>query len=491
MNSTAFLQAVLREDYLAFLQKVFHELCPGDEFRYGWHLGAIAWQLERISAGDERRLIITMPPRHLKSIAVSIAWVAYHLGSHPQTRFICLSYNTELAAKFSRDCRQVMESDWYRSLFPNTVLCRATEMELETTAGGGRLATSVGGTLTGRGADIIIIDDPMKADAATSQAERKAVLDWTTSTLFSRLNNKQAGAIIVVMQRLHEDDLAGHLLASAGWEHLNLPAIAEAEQLVPVEPGRVHRRQQGDALHPEREPIETLTQIRRELGSYVFSAQYQQAPVPAGGTLIQRSWLRHQQTPPLKRSGAQVVQSWDTASKDGALNDYSVCVTALVDANDIYVLDVFRRQLNFPDLLRQVQLQAERHSADVLLVEDAASGQQLIQMLLNSPIRGLPRPIARKPENDKVTRMSAGCALIEAGGLVLPVDAPWLDDFERELLGFPNGKNDDQVDALSQLISWVRDRPAIVRCVPWISDPDEDFSDQEQQENARSRHVSG
>ena len=178
-----------------------------------------------------------------------------------------------------------------------------------------------------------------------------------------------------------------------------------------------------------------------------------------------------------------VVQSWDTASKEGALNDYSVCVTAVVDGNDIYVLDVFRRQLNFPDLLRQVQMQAERHSADLLLVEDAASGQQLIQMLLNSPVPGLPRPIARKPENDKITRMCAGCALIEAGGLVLPFDAPWLADFERELLAVPNGKHDDQVDALSQLISWVRDRPAIVRCMPWITDPDEDFPEYEQQEH--------
>ena len=481
MNSIAYLQAVLRGDYLAFLQKAFHELCPADEFQPGWHLNAIGWQLERISAGDTRRLIITMPPRHLKSIAVSIAWVAYTLGKHPETRFICLSYNTELSAKFSRDFRQVMQSDWYQWLFPNTVLCRSTEMELETTAGGGRFATSVGGTLTGRGADIIIIDDPMKADAATSEVERRSVLDWTTSTLFSRLNDKQRGAIVVVMQRLHEEDLAGHLLASGSWEHLSLPAIAEEEQLVPIGPGRIHHRQPDDALHPEREPLETLTQLRRELGPYVFSAQYQQAPVPAGGTLIQRSWLRRQETPPARRSGDLVVQSWDTASKDGALNDYSVCVTALVRENHIYVLDVFRRQLNFPDLLRQVQMQAERHSPDLLLVEDAASGQQLIQVLLNSPIPGVPLPIACKPVSDKLTRMSAGCAIIEAGGLVLPVDGPWLAEFERELLGFPNGKRDDQVDALSQLISWFRDRPTIVRCMPWISDPDEDFPEYEQE----------
>jgi len=281
MNCLTDLHVVLRKDYLAFLQRVFQQLCPGDQFVSGWHLEAIAWQLERIAAGDGHRLVITMPPRHLKSIAVSIAWVAYRLGTHPETRFICLSYNSELAAKFSRDCRDVMQSPWYRALFPKTVLCRSTEMELETTAGGGRFATSVGGTLTGRGADVIIIDDPMKADAAMSSAERKAVLEWTTSTLFSRLNDKRTGAIIVVMQRLHEEDLAGHFLVSGNWEHLNLPAIAEEEQVVPLGPDRFHHRQKDDALHPEREPLETtLLELTRDLAE-MFKRRVSDAPLRA------------------------------------------------------------------------------------------------------------------------------------------------------------------------------------------------------------------
>jgi predicted phage terminase large subunit-like protein len=466
------VEALLRSDFPSFLRKTFGELSPGDSFRFGWHLNAIGFQLERISHGHSRRLIVTMPPRHLKSITISVAWVAWQLGQTPEKRFICLSYNNELAAKLARDCRQVMQSDWYKEVFPGTVLSRATETELETTLGGGRFATSVGGTLTGRGADVIIIDDPIKADDAMSEAIRKQAIEWTTSTLFSRLNDKRTGAIILVMQRLHENDLAGHFLGQGGWEHLNLPAIAEEEQVLQLGDGGVHHRKPDDVLHPEREPLETLMQIKSELGSHVFSAQYQQAPVPADGTLVKSAWLQRYDTEPKQVAGDQIVQSWDTASKDGVLNDFSVCITVRIRKDVIYVLNVHRQKLEFPELLRHVQLQAERFSPDVLLVEDAASGQQLIQTLEHSPIHGVPPPIACKPEGDKITRMSAGCAMIEAGRLVVPHEAPWLAEFEREILAFPGGKHDDQADALSQLLAWIRNRPKIRPIMPWISEED-------------------
>lgn len=470
MNSAALpapdrstIEALLRTDFLSFLRKVFEELCPGHRFYDGWHLEAIAYQLDQVFAGKRRRLITTMPPRHLKSITISVASVAWCLGKAPHMRLICVSYNNELAAKLARDCRQVMLSDWYRSAFPGVEISRATEMEIDTTAGGGRFATSIGGTLTGRGGDVIIIDDPMKADDAFSDAVRQQVRDWTTSTLFSRLNDKSTGAIILVMQRLHEDDLAGYFLERGGWEHLNLPAIAEEEQRLLLLGDRIHERRVGDILHPARESLEVLDGIRRDVGSHMFSAQYQQAPVPAGGALIKRDWLRRYQVAPKVEPGDLIVQSWDTASKGGALNDYSACVTALVRKETVYILDAHRRQLDFPDLVRTVRLLADRYSPDILLIEDAASGQQLIQVLNESDAGG-PRPIACKPESDKVTRMSACSALIESGGLVLPEEAPWLAPFEREILAFPHGKHDDQADALSQLLSWVRGRPKLLAC---------------------------
>jgi predicted phage terminase large subunit-like protein len=190
------------------------------------------------------------------------------------------------------------------------------------------------------------------------------------------------------------------------------------------------------------------------MGTSTFSAQYQQNPVPVDGLHVKRDWLRYYQTAPERVTGDQIVQSWDTASKDGVFSDYSVCVTALIRKREVYVLDVYRAKLQFPDLKRRVEELAIKWEINVLLIEDAASGQQLLQMLRREQPRGVPRPIARKPEGDKVTRFAAQSHRIEAGELILPEQATWLADLERELLGFPHLKHDDQVDALTQLLAW-------------------------------------
>jgi hypothetical protein len=227
----AFLDALLREDFVSFLNKTFVEVSGGDQFLGNWHIDAIAWELKQIQDGNNTRLIVTMPPRYLKSIAISVAWPAWMLGHKPQLRFVCVSYSKELASKHASDCRAVMQTDWYQRIFPKTRLRKGSmaEMDFGTTQGGGRLSTSVGGTLTGRGGDIIVIDDPIKPDEAHSETTRKTVLHWFSNTLLSRLNDKKTGSIVLVMQRLHEEDLAGHLLEAGGWHHLSLPAIAETD----------------------------------------------------------------------------------------------------------------------------------------------------------------------------------------------------------------------------------------------------------------------
>ncbi len=455
-DSQGVFDSILRKDFASFLAKVFAEISGGDHFLPNWHIEAIAWELEQIMRGDTTRLIVTMPPRYLKSIAISVAWPAWMLGHNPQLRFVCVSYSGDLAAKHASDCRAVIQTDWYQRIFPKTRLQRGSmaEMDFSTTQGGGRLSTSVGGTLTGRGGDIIIIDDPIKPDDAHSEATRKTVLNWYSNTAVSRLNNKKTGTIVLVMQRLHEEDLAGHLLESGDWRHLSLPAIAESDLEIAISDGRFKRFLEGDVLHPERESRAQLEQLRRSMGSATFSAQYQQSPVPAEGLHVKRSWLRYHNSDLGTLPGDQVVQSWDTASKDGVFSDYSVCITALIRKRDVYVLEVYRRKLQFPDLKRKVEALARRWESKVLLIEDAASGQQLIQVLRHEAPRGVPRPISRKPEGDKVTRFSGQSSRIEAGALLLPETAPWLADFERELLGFPNLKHDDQVDALTQLLAW-------------------------------------
>src|SRR6201993_2159685 len=214
----------------------------------------------------------TCPPRHLKSHLASVAFPSWCLGRNPSAQILCVSYAQELADKLSRDCRRVIASDWYRQLFPTRMSPqRQAVPEFETTAQGCRIATSVGGVLTGRGADIIIIDDPLKPEEALSQAQRRSANEWFDHTLYSRLNDKQTGAIILIMHRLHEDDLVGHVLAQEDWEVLSFPAIAEADESYVIDTiwgPRCFMRRCGEALHPEREPLETLEHIRRTLGEY-------------------------------------------------------------------------------------------------------------------------------------------------------------------------------------------------------------------------------
>ena len=234
MNEHAALAALLRSDLRFFVWKCFQTILPGTPYLPNWHIDAIVHQLMRVQAGDISRLLINQPPRSLKSICVSVAYVAWLLGHDPTRRIIVVSYSNEFAAELHRQFRMVIDAPWYRALFPAMRPARDSGSEFVTTAGGGRYATSVGGTLTGRGADLIIIDDPLKAEEAMSEPARKRVIDWYAGTLVSRLNDKENGPIVVVMQRLHENDLAGHLLGQGGWEHLDLPAIAVEDSVIPL-----------------------------------------------------------------------------------------------------------------------------------------------------------------------------------------------------------------------------------------------------------------
>jgi len=454
MDDRALLDALLRSDLAAFTQRCFQTVVPGQPFLPNWHIDAMAYHLACCQRGEIRRLLITLPPRNLKSICASVALPAYALGHNPSLRIVCASYSQELAAKHARDCRTVMESDWYRSLFLHTRIDprKHTEGELETTARGHRLATSVGGTLTGRGGSLIVIDDPMKPTDAMSETKRRAVSEWYDTTLAPRLDRKTEDAIVIVMQRLHVDDLVGHVLGKGeAWTHLDLPAIAEVAQEIPIGDRQRYRRAAGELLHPAREPMAALEELRAAMGSQAFSAQYQQAPVPPGGALLQRRWFRSYAQAPERKSGDRIVQSWDTASKASTRNDYSVCTTWLVQNQDYSLLDVLRCRLEYPDLRRRIAAHAEAHGAATVLIEDAGSGTHLIQDLKRE---GKLRPIAMRPEGDKIVRMEAQSAVIEAGHVLLPEEAPWLASFLTEILAFPYGRHDDQVDSLSQFLSW-------------------------------------
>src|SRR5437899_8151976 len=450
------LDVILRSDLGYFAERCFYDLNPQAAFLTNWHLEVIAAKLTAVRGGKIRRLIINLPPRHLKSLLASIAFPAWCLGHDPSAQILCVSYAQDLASKLARDCRSIMMSPWYRRIFPTRLAPhRQAVQEFITTRQGYRLATSTGGVLTGRGADLILIDDPLKPEEALSEARRRATNDWYANTLYSRLNDKRCGAIVIIMQRLHEDDLVGHVLRQEPWEVVCFPAIAEAAEVHEIETiwgPRCFARRQGDALHPEREPLDTLDRIRRTVGEYNFAGQYQQTPAPLGGGLVKAAWFKRYGEKERSESFERVVQSWDTANKATELSDFSVCTTWGVRGKNLYLLGLLRQRLEYPALKRAVREQRDRFAASVVLIEDKASGTQLIQELIADGCYGVTR---YQPTTDKIMRLHAQTAMIENGFVYIPETAPWLAEYLHEMTVFPNGKHDDQVDSTAQFLDWV------------------------------------
>jgi predicted phage terminase large subunit-like protein len=448
------LEAILRQDLASFTAKVFHTVNPTARYLDNWHVQLICEYLAACSRGEIKRLIINLPPRSLKSISVSVAWPAWMMGHAPSRRIMTASYSRDISIRHALDFRLVTASPWYGWLFPGFAAAadQNEKHKLQTTSRGHRIATSVGGAATGEGADVLIVDDPHNPRQALSATMRESALDWFDQTFSSRLDDKKNGVMVVVMQRLHERDLTGHLLAKGGWEHLCLPAEAERRTVIDFGAVKLTRRP-GALLHAAREGPLEIARAKRELGAYAYAAQYQQRPAPLRGGIVDLAWFKRYGAAPA--APLRIVQSWDTAFKGGALNDPSVCGTWAETETGFYLLHVARRRLEYPALKRAAMSLAALWSPDAILIEDKASGQSLIQDL-RSQTR-LP-VIALRPEADKLTRMSTASPAIEAGRVFLPETADWLDDYEAEMAIFPNGAHDDQVDMTSQFLRWATAR---------------------------------
>nr|WP_166179437.1 phage terminase large subunit [Altererythrobacter segetis] len=451
------LRAVLQNDLASFAQRAIAEVLPALTLEWNWHLDLIADRLTQLADGKIQRLLICVPPRSLKSLLCSVVYPAWLLARNDAERILCISYSQPLAEDFARLCRQLMDSGFYQASFKTRLSAdrRAVE-QFETTGGGGRIASSVHGTVTGRGGDFIILDDPMKAEDALSEVTRKGVVEWMRSTLSSRPNSKRDARLLVVMQRLHEEDVAGYLIAQGGWDALSLPAIAvEAEEHQYSVAGRAttFRRAPGEALHRDREPVEILEQLRLDMGNLVFAAQYQQNPLPTEGNLVKRSWFGQYGAVDLVGL-ERVIQSWDTGSKTAMSHDYSVCTTWGLKAGMVYLIDVWRGRLEMPELCRKVIELSDRFSPERVLVEDKGSGTALMQALRAQCFY---KAVPVLPKGEKVVRLSGVSPMMEAGHVRLPASAPWLDGYLYELCGFPGTKHDDQVDSTSQALHWVQD----------------------------------
>lgn len=489
------LNALLRQRYPSFLHKCFQELNPGQTYLRNWHIQAMCHALIRASRGDGRRLMLCVPPRHLKTICSTKALAAFLLGHDPSLNIICVSYSADLAIAHSRDFRRIVEAPWYRGLFPKFQIAASgsgganTQSEIRTTLNGGRYATSVEGTLTGRGADLIIIDDPIKPDAGMSKAERDAVNNWYRNTLVTRLNNPTEGRIIIVMQRVHGDDLVGHLLDLEGenWDVLNIPAIAYRDETYRIGDGLedLYQRRSGEVIDPRSLDQEGLERQRRSMGSQHFEAQYQQNPQPEGGNIIHREWL-HTVTPEVLAIPCDgIVQSWDTASSSAERADYSVCTTWEIRGENYVLVDVFRKRLDYPTLKSIALERASQPDVHYVLIENAGTGKALAQEMHGR----VPANVRYcHPNGDKTMRLIEASTTFESGRVFLPETAPWKEALIEELLSFPASRHDDQVDSVSQFLNWVRRsafRPGILE--EWAAPPKRPLGSLDLLKQARSR----
>lgn len=409
------------------------------------HHRAIARALERVADGSCKRLMIFMPPRHGKSMLASEFFPAWWLGKNPDKQIIAASHTQELAADFGRVVRNLCQTPQHLAIFPGFTLSEDSQAanRFHTCGRGSYFGIGIGGALVGRGADLLLIDDPIKSRRdAESATHRRHMKDWYASVARTRL--MPGGAIVVIQTRWHEDDLAGWLLREhtlEGWEVLSLPAMAET--------GDALGRPEGAALWPQAYPLEALEPIKR-LNSREWAAQYQQRPAPIEGGLVKLAWFQRYTAAPA--NPLRILQSWDTGLKAAEANDPSVCTTWAETPTGCYLLDVFRQRLEYPDLKRTVQSLAARWSPSLVIIEDKASGQSLLQDLrVSTSIPLLPV----EPKGDKVVRLMAVSAMIEGGRVFLPEVAPWLTDYETELAVFPNAAHDDQVDSTSQALLYM------------------------------------
>jgi predicted phage terminase large subunit-like protein len=436
--------------------------CP--HYLMGWVHEVICRELdaflEGVSASASPRLMITMPPRHGKSELTSRRFPAYAFGRHPDIGIISTSYSADLSSRMNRDVQRIMDDIPYRELFPDVAL---SGKNIRTVASGSYLRNSdifeivghggsyrsagVGGGITGMGGDILIIDDPLKDRAeADSPTIRAKVWDWYTSTLYTRL--APGGGILLIQTRWHMDDLAGRLLEAerAGegdvWRCVNFPAIADRDEA---------NRRAGEALHPDRYPLERLLAIKQALGSRDWEALYQQKPVPDGGAVFRKEWIHYWLPKDLPDRFEKLLISWDMTFKDSEDSDYVVGQVWGRDGARHFLLDQVRGRMGFTATLQAFRKLADKWpQALEKLVEDKANGPAVIDSLKHE-VSGV---IPVEPEGSKTARAHAVTPLFEAGNVYIPHPrtCPWASDYEAELLQFPAAAHDDQVDATTQAL---------------------------------------
>lgn len=473
-------RAELEADFPAFVRAAWHVIRPGQELRWSWHYDLIAEWLTLVFQRKCLRLIVNISPRTLKSILVTVMFPAWVWTKQPSHSFACASYSGELSTEHSVMRRNLIESDWFKSLWGDR-LWLADDQNQKTKYKNNfeaqMIATSVGGTATGLGGDTLIVDDALKADEAKSDVIRKAALEWFDGTWRTRLNDQATGALVVVEQRTHELDLSGYLKEEGGWTHLCLPLEAEEHErwVFPVS-GRVVEREIGAVLQPDRFPPEVVVVLKKL--RLVWSGQYQQHPAPLEGNMIKRADVRYyggrdpitgERDRELPIKFDNILISVDCAFKDLKTSDY-VCVGAIgVSGPDRFILNVVLAHLDMPATELETLRQRRVYGARTVLVEDKANGPAVVKALRQR----IPGVIEINPEGGKITRMFAACSEWQSGNWYVQRNAGWTEEFVEEITKFPTAKHDDQCFAAGTKVATLLGEKNIEHVTPgeWVVTP--------------------
>lgn len=466
MNHPKLLREILysaqRDDFLSFVRMSFRELKGNVPF---YNASYIEYTCDILSAcRDERpqRLLFAMPPRHLKSFIMSVCLPAWLLGHHPSWKIILCSYAQDVAEEKGLECLKLMEGPNYRHVFPNTRISdeKRAAGDFVTTAGGGMYCTSIMGAITGKGADVLLIDDPIKVMDANVAHQLVKVERFYRESGITRLNHPEQGIVIINMQRLATNDLIGILKDTEGYKFYSFPIKAEQDEFYPLRNGKILMRKASELLNPGQYSTEFIEKRRKEMGESAFSAQYMQRPLMAQNVYLLPEYFPDYLELPLSvQQSPTIYISVDTANKTGENNDYTAIAIIMPDnvgwQANYYLQKVHRVKLAFDDLYNLIETLAKEWRTQGyvrLLIEDTGLGSGIIRKFQRAgkwPI------IPCRPTEAKEVRVQKYMDIFSSKQIFLPQQAPWKREFLDELLSFPNGKNDDQVDALLQVVEFI------------------------------------
>ncbi len=454
-----------RADFWCFVELVFSVLHPGKKIIFAQYLEFIASVLMHVEDGKYRRVLINLPPRHMKSILTSVLYPAWRLGRDPTTKFICISYSDDLAHDLSSLTRTVMRSALYRTIFPNVRLDKSAVDYIRTPQGGYRYATAVGSHVTGFGADEIIIDDPIQPEDATSEIAKRNFRSWLASSVLTRFNDPNRGALILVMHRLAPDDPAADMESTAD-RIVRLPLVAEQREKITWNGRVIFERNPGDPLNPGILDLESIDKIKGSIPPHVFASQYQQRPTIGGsGMLSIDKWRRYDPAKPPKFE--LLIHSWDIGAT--TTGNASVCTTWGLARNEegrdaVYLVNVQRVRLELPEVLAAIKAANLRDKPSLIIVDERGVGLGVYQQLRRDGFRHVEGSTATsdvleregqpgaKPSVSKIDRFGRAALQIGDGRVLIPTHAPYLDPFLNEIAGFPNIADKDQVDSMTQLV---------------------------------------